>query len=87
LFIASENNSESNYRYTGNEINTSIAAMMEFLNAWEKEGEALPKSEAKKFIQILSPFAPLLLRKFGEQYLKKKNRSVFRHGQSSNKRI
>ncbi|MFZ2206958.1 MAG: leucine--tRNA ligase [Microgenomates group bacterium] len=38
-------------------FNTAIAAMMEFLNAFEAQPE-LSASEAKKFIQILAPFAP-----------------------------
>lgn len=43
--------------------NTAIAAMMEFLNEWEKQGESLPYQEAKKFLIILSPFAPFIAEK------------------------
>lgn len=43
--------------------NTAIAAMMEFLNEWEKQGESLPYQEAKKFLVILSPFAPFIAEK------------------------
>jgi len=39
-------------------FNTAIASMMEFLNEWEKQGNSLSKENAKKFIQILAPFAP-----------------------------
>ncbi|MEK7078555.1 MAG: leucine--tRNA ligase [Patescibacteria group bacterium] len=44
-------------------FNTAIAAMMEFLNEWEKGSVGLSHSEAKKFLQILSPFAPFLAEK------------------------
>ncbi|MBI3366138.1 class I tRNA ligase family protein, partial [Candidatus Roizmanbacteria bacterium] len=37
-------------------FNTSIAAMMEFLNEWENK--SLSNDNAKKFLQILAPFAP-----------------------------
>lgn len=37
-------------------FNTSIAAMMEFINEWENK--TLSKENAKKFLQILAPFAP-----------------------------
>jgi leucyl-tRNA synthetase len=40
-------------------FNTSIAAMMEFINEWEANGP-LGKSDAKKFIRLLAPFAPYL---------------------------
>ncbi len=39
-------------------FNTAIASMMEFLNTWERGEAGLPYEEAKKFLQILSPFAP-----------------------------
>jgi leucyl-tRNA synthetase len=42
-------------------FNTAIAAMMEFLNEWEKNDKVtfrkLTKDNAKKFLQILAPFA------------------------------
>lgn len=41
-------------------FNTSIAAMMEFLNDFEKNPQGLSKESAKKFLQILAPFAPFL---------------------------
>ncbi|MDO9027564.1 MAG: class I tRNA ligase family protein, partial [Candidatus Roizmanbacteria bacterium] len=41
-------------------MNTAIAAMMEFLNAWENNPQGLSKENAKKFLQILAPFAPFL---------------------------
>lgn len=52
-------------------FNTAIAAMMEFLNAYESQPE-LSTAEAKKFIQILAPFAPFVSEKiwrdiFGEK--------------------
>lgn len=39
--------------------NTSIAAMMEFLNDWDKAKLSL--ENAKKFLQILAPFAPFTM--------------------------
>ena len=36
-------------------MNTAIAAMMEFVNEWE---EAISFKDAKRFLQILAPFAP-----------------------------
>ncbi|MBI5122431.1 leucine--tRNA ligase [Candidatus Roizmanbacteria bacterium] len=39
-------------------FNTSIAVMMEFINEWENK--TLSKENAKKFLQILAPFAPFL---------------------------
>lgn len=52
-------------------FNTAIAAMMEFLNMFEAKPE-LSAEEARKFIQILAPFAPFMSEKiwrdvFGEK--------------------
>jgi leucyl-tRNA synthetase len=44
-------------------LNTAVAAMMEFINAFEKSVESnksLSADNAKKFLQILAPFAPFL---------------------------
>ena len=52
-------------------MNTAIAAMMEFINSWEstqnsqiknsnKPNLILSKENAKKFLQILAPFAPYM---------------------------
>jgi leucyl-tRNA synthetase len=41
-------------------FNTSIASMMEFLNDYEKNPYGLSKENAKKFLQILAPFAPFM---------------------------
>lgn len=43
-------------------FNTAIAALMEFLNAYEANPE-LSSDEAKKFIQIIAPFAPFITEK------------------------
>ncbi len=47
--------------------NTAIAAMMEFLNEWEKkslkckvQSSKLSRESAKKFLQVLAPFAPFI---------------------------
>lgn len=52
-------------------FNTAIASLMEFLNAYEAHPE-LSREEAKKFIQIIAPFAPFITEKiwrdvFGEK--------------------
>lgn len=41
-------------------MNTAIASMMEFLNEWERSSQGLSKENAKKFLQILAPFAPFM---------------------------
>lgn len=41
-------------------MNTAIAAMMEFMNLWEDSKAGLSPTNAKKFLQILAPFAPLV---------------------------
>ena len=41
-------------------MNTAIAAMMEFLNDWERNPQGLLIESAKNFLQILAPFAPFL---------------------------
>jgi len=45
-------------------FNTSISALMIFVKAWEeakiKSGNGLSKENAKKFIQLIAPFAPFL---------------------------
>ncbi len=71
---------EKTVRKVGQDIsvtkfNTAIASMMEFLNAWEKGNAALPYQEAKKFLQILSPFAPFLAEKLWRDVFKE-NKSV-----------
>lgn len=68
---------EKTVRKVGQDIsvtkfNTAIASMMEFLNAWEKGNAALPYQEAKKFLQILSPFAPFLAEKLWRDVFKER---------------
>lgn len=41
-------------------FNTSIASMMEFLNDWERNPQGLSRDDAKKFLQVLAPFAPFM---------------------------
>jgi leucyl-tRNA synthetase len=43
-------------------FNTAIAALMEFLNAYEAN-PTLSSKEARKFIQIIAPFAPFITEK------------------------
>lgn len=59
-------------------MNTAIAAMMEFLNEWEKvfnvKRLTLNKEDAKQFLQLLAPFAPFTTEEIW--------RTVFREKQS-----
>ncbi len=41
-------------------FNTAIAAMMVFVNEATKRNEALSRSQASRFVQVLAPFAPHL---------------------------
>ena len=45
-------------------FNTAIAALMEFINVWEKENQmgsvVLTQEEVASFVQLLAPFAPFL---------------------------
>ncbi len=54
-------------------FNTSIAAMMEFLNYWEKNPNGLEKENAKKFLQVLAPFAPFLTEELWDSFFGEKN--------------
>ena len=45
---------------TNVKFNTSIAAMMEFLNEWEKADKKLYTENAKVFLKLLAPFAPFI---------------------------
>jgi leucyl-tRNA synthetase len=40
--------------------NTAIAALMELVNVWKKEGEGLSQEDAAKFLKLLALFAPYL---------------------------
>ncbi|MDH7475857.1 MAG: leucine--tRNA ligase [Microgenomates group bacterium] len=62
-------------------MNTAIAAMMKFLNEWEsafakasadKSIPSLSKENAKKFLQILAPFAPFLTEEIWREVLGEK---------------
>lgn len=72
-------------------FNTAIAAMMEFLNEWEKTRQSqnsnpitqnqnlkekinrsLSAEDAKKFLQILAPFAPFLTEEIWREVFKEK---------------
>ena len=56
-------------------FNTAIAAMMKFLNYWEKsvqKGKKISKLSAEKFLKILSPFAPFITEELWRGVLKKK---------------
>jgi leucyl-tRNA synthetase len=57
-------------------FNTAIAAMMEFVNEWEKalnvKHSTLNVNEAKKFLQILTPFAPFLTEEIWREIFEEK---------------
>lgn len=60
-------NSISNVKF-----NTGVAFMMEFLNHWEKGG-ALTIENIKKFLIILSPYAPFITEELWSEVFKEKN--------------
>jgi len=57
-------------------FNTAIAAMMEFVNEWEKtlkvKRSTLSVNNAKKFLQILAPFAPFLTEEIWREFFGEK---------------
>ncbi|MCS7093174.1 MAG: leucine--tRNA ligase [Patescibacteria group bacterium] len=53
-------------------FNTAVASMMEFLNEYEKNPQGLSKARAKKFLQILAPFAPFLTEEIWRGIFKEK---------------
>ena len=52
-------------------FNTAIASMMGFLNDWERS-QKLSISDAKKFLQILAPFAPFMAEEIWQTVLGEK---------------
>lgn len=56
---------------TNVKFNTAVAAMMEFLNEWEKG--SLSVEDAKKFLKILAPFAPFITEEIWKTVFKEKN--------------
>jgi leucyl-tRNA synthetase len=57
----------------GIKFNTAIAMMMEFLNDYEKNPQGLSKENAKKFLQILAPFAPYMTEEIWRNIFKEKS--------------
>ncbi|OGK52759.1 leucine--tRNA ligase [Candidatus Roizmanbacteria bacterium RIFCSPLOWO2_01_FULL_44_13] len=53
-------------------MNTAIAAMMEFLNDWERNPGGISKDGSKKFLQILAPFAPFITEEIWRNVMKEK---------------
>lgn len=54
-------------------FNTSVAAMMEFLNDWERNPSGLSGDDAKKFLKILAPFAPFMSEEIWRKTFNEKN--------------
>ncbi|MBI3620443.1 leucine--tRNA ligase [Candidatus Roizmanbacteria bacterium] len=58
-------------------FNTAIAAMMEFINEWDKAGAvhelSLEKSQAVKFLKILAPFAPFTTEEIWYEFMEDKS--------------
>jgi len=52
---------------TEQKFNTAIAGCMEFSNLWREADLVLSPEHAKMFVQILSPFAPLMAQKLWEE--------------------
>lgn len=48
-------------------FNTAIAAMMEFINVWQKDEKGLSREDLKKFMLILAPFAPFIAEELWSQ--------------------
>ncbi len=53
-------------------FNTAIAAMMEFLNGWEKVDTFLTEEESKTFLKLVSPFAPFITEEIWREVFKEK---------------
>ncbi|MGB9883155.1 MAG: leucine--tRNA ligase, partial [Microgenomates group bacterium] len=60
-------------------FNTAIASMMEFVNAWEEkmtksqtQNQVLSTENAKKFLQILAPFAPFMTEEIWREVFEEK---------------
>lgn len=53
-------------------FNTGVSTMMEFLNAWDRPGAQLNTADAKKFLQILAPYAPYMTEELWQSILGEK---------------
>ena len=60
-------------------FNTTVAAMMEFVNAWQESSEGLSESDAGKFLLLLAPFAPHMTEELWQVLLKSKVKSIHLH--------
>ncbi len=52
-------------------FNTAVSALMEFSNAWQQDKKGLSKEDFKKFVMILSPFAPHLAEELWQKLTQK----------------
>jgi leucyl-tRNA synthetase len=57
---------------TNVKFNTAVAAMMEFLNEWDRETVSLPQNDAKSFLKILAPFAPFITEEIWQRVFNEK---------------
>jgi len=48
--------------------NVAVAALMEFLNMWEEEGQKLSFSDAESYLKLLAPFAPHLTEELWQNF-------------------
>lgn len=53
--------------------NTAVSSLMIFMNAWEKDNSYLSIEDSKKFLIILSPFAPFLAEELWNKYIDSKS--------------
>lgn len=58
-------------------FNTAIAAMMECMNTWNQEGEALEKNDALSFLKLLAPFAPFMTEEIYQTILQVEKKKGF----------
>jgi len=66
-------------------FNTAIAAMMEFINLWQKENNTLAKKDAEIFLKILAPFTPHICEELFQKIQKTKKLGAVRQRKKDKK--